>query len=71
MKHEWILDVLADLETFAQANDLTALAEQLDETRSIATSEIISASDMAGLVVHGDDSSTGTHSRNTRTSARA
>ncbi|SHI98949.1 hypothetical protein SAMN05444000_104117 [Shimia gijangensis] len=71
MKHEWILDVLADLEAFAQANDLNALAEQLDETRLFAASEIVLASDMAGLVVNGDDASPRTHSRSTRASTRA
>ncbi len=71
MKHDWILDVLADLEAFANANDLKALAEHLDETRLIAASEIVSASDMTGLVVHGDDAPKRTHSRSSRASARA
>ena len=71
MKHEWILDVLADLEIFAQANDLTVLAEKLDETRLIATSEIVSASELAGVALHGNDASSGTHPRSTRTGARA
>lgn len=71
MKHDWILDVLADLKTFAQANDMAALADQLDETRQIAASEIVTASDIAGLVVHGDDASSRTHSRSTRAGSRA
>ena len=41
MKHnDWILDVLADLKSFADANGLPALAEQLDDTTLIAASEI-------------------------------
>ena len=39
---EWILDVLSDLNAFASANGLTALAEQLDDTRLIAAAEIAS-----------------------------
>lgn len=42
MKNEWILDVLADLRSFAQANDLYVLAEQLDDTRLIAATELAS-----------------------------
>ena len=43
MQHnEWILDVLSDLRTFAAANGLNVLAEQLDDTRLIAAAEIAS-----------------------------
>lgn len=42
MKNEWILDVLADLRSFAQANDLGALAEQLDDARLMAATELAS-----------------------------
>ena len=38
--NDWILDVLSDLKTFASANGLSALAEQLDDTRLIAAAEI-------------------------------
>lgn len=71
MKYDWILDVLADLRTFAQSNDLKVLADQLEETRHIAAIEIVSVSETTGLVAHGDDTSTGTYSGNTRASARA
>ncbi len=40
MQNDWILDVLADLKTFAQNNGLGALAEQLDDTRLIAATEL-------------------------------
>ena len=40
MRSDWILDVLTDLKTFARANDLTALAEQLDDTAIVAMAEI-------------------------------
>ena len=42
MKNEGILDVLADLRIFAHANDLGALAEQLDDARLIAATELAS-----------------------------
>ena len=42
MQHEWVLDVLADLKTFALANNLPALAEQLDDTKLVAAAEIAS-----------------------------
>lgn len=40
MQSDWILDVLADLRSFAMSNDLPALAEQLDDTALIALAEI-------------------------------
>ena len=40
MRSDWILDVLADLRTFALSNDLPALAEQLDDTALVAMAEI-------------------------------
>lgn len=42
MANDWILDVLADLKTFAARNDLGALAAQLDRTVTVAASEIAS-----------------------------
>lgn len=44
MKHDWILDVLTDLRTFAHANGMNTLVEQLDDTRLLATAEIASKS---------------------------
>jgi len=43
MKNDWILDVLADLKTFATANGMPALAEQLAETAELAAVEISNA----------------------------
>ncbi len=45
--NDWILDVLADLKSFALANDLGTLAEQLDDTTLIATVEIASKAEEA------------------------
>ena len=42
MQNDWILDVLADLKSFAMANGLTDLAEQLDDATVIAAAEIAS-----------------------------
>jgi len=38
--HDWIIDVLTDLKTFAVANDLDALAAKLDDTQLVAEAEI-------------------------------
>lgn len=40
MGKTWILDVLADLKAFADANDLPRLADQLAITQEVAVSEI-------------------------------
>ena len=42
MDNEWILDVIADMRTFARQNGLAVLAEQLDDTWVLAASEITS-----------------------------
>ncbi|SPF77843.1 hypothetical protein PRI8871_00429 [Pseudoprimorskyibacter insulae] len=39
MRHDWILDVLTDLRTFAGANGLPDLAQQLDLARTVAARE--------------------------------
>ena len=40
MEQDWILDVLADLRTFAHASNLPKLAEHLDDSAVIAMAEI-------------------------------
>lgn len=55
MKYDWILDVLADLKTFAAANGLDALAEQLDDTRLLAATEIVSKAEKVGARAHGEE----------------
>lgn len=42
MRSDWVLDVLADLRSFAEANALPLLAEQLDDTALVAMAEIAS-----------------------------
>ena len=47
MQNDWILDVLADLKSFAIANGMCALAEQLDDATLIAAAEIASEAEKA------------------------
>ena len=49
MAHDWILDVLADLKTYARKNGLSALADELDEATLIAATEIASEEGKAPL----------------------
>ncbi|AXT27256.1 hypothetical protein D1823_12080 [Ruegeria sp. AD91A] len=53
-QNEWILDVLSDLNAFAVANGLSALAEQLDDTRLIAAAEIASLKNEARAPADGN-----------------
>ena len=45
MQNDWILDVLADLKTFARQNGLSSLASQLDDTQVVAAVEIASVAE--------------------------
>ena len=40
MHNDWILDVLADLRSFAEVNGMPRLASHLDETTLLAAAEI-------------------------------
>lgn len=59
MSNNWILDVLADLKSFAIRNELTALAEQLDDTTLIAATEIASKERGTQSVLTADVASNG------------
>jgi hypothetical protein len=48
MQIDWILDVLADLRTFAERNGLPRLAEELDDTRRRAALELAAHDPAAG-----------------------
>ncbi|MCR8548097.1 hypothetical protein M4578_09670 [Salipiger sp. P9] len=65
MRHDWIIDVLTDLKTFARANALDALAEQLDEAQLVAQIEIASGVEGNALGLCGR------HARNGRDSGTA
>ena len=71
MKNDWILDVLADLRTFAQANGLEALADQLDDTRLVAATEIVSMAERAKAARNGEDAEAGSHPGGAGERARA
>jgi hypothetical protein len=63
MQSDWILDVLADLRSFAEANDLPLLAEQLDDTALIATAEFASRNERSARRGHvGNAQQTGNYS---------
>lgn len=40
MRHSWILDVLRDLETYAELNDLPAIAASVAQTLGVAQAEL-------------------------------
>ena len=52
MANEWILDVLADLKTFARENGLPAVAHGLDDLTIVAAAEIASSEGNAPRVAH-------------------
>lgn len=70
MKNEWILDVLADLKSFAQKNDYSALAEQIAITADLAATEIAST-EYKALPTYGDEQKLGRHSGEIGNSASA
>ena len=61
MRSDWILDVLTDLKTFARANDMPALAEQLDDTAIVAMAEIAAMKDANDGQRHDGEAAVGTH----------
>lgn len=71
MGHEWIIDVLADLRSFAAANNLPVLASQLDETALIASAEIDTTMEKPSRQVRGDGPGTGLVFASTGASRRA
>jgi hypothetical protein len=60
MRSDWILDVLSDLKTFASANDLPVLAEQLDDTAIVALAEIAALHEKMQGEADGNDHTGGT-----------
>ncbi len=54
MVHEWVLDVLADLQSFAQSNDLDDLAAHLEKAGHIAAAEIYTQADGVTQDKYGD-----------------
>ena len=54
MGHDWILDVLTDLKTFARANGLPTLATQLEDASYVAQVEIASQAEEGTFGLHGE-----------------
>ena len=61
MVHKWVLDVLADLQSFAKSNDLTVLAAHLEEAGQIAATEIYSQADGVSQNRYGDAAANRSH----------
>lgn len=66
MGNKWIIDVLADLKSFAHTNGLVLLADQLEQTANVATAEIATKSEGAGQAQYYDKKQTGRLSTRTR-----
>ena len=45
MGHDWIIDVLSDLRSFARKNEMPLLTQQLDEAVIVASAEIATRQD--------------------------
>lgn len=45
MQHDWILDVLADVRTYAEQNRMTKLAEHIRQAELLAQMEIAAQPD--------------------------
>ena len=58
MGHEWIIDVLADLKTFAKQNDLPLLAVQLEDSALVASAEIATVAENTSPIKRGDSAGT-------------
>lgn len=61
MRSDWILDVLTDLKTFARANNMPALAEQLDDTAIVAMSEIAATRETQNGQRHDGEAAVGAY----------
>ena len=42
MRHQWVIDVLLDLQSYATVNDLPQLAARIEDTLALARQEILS-----------------------------
>ena len=71
MHNDWIIDVLADVKTFARANGLPLLAAQLDETALVAAVELSAQAKGAANNGCRDTADAGYDLRKTGTSYRA
>ena len=58
MGHEWIIDVIADLKSFAKTHDLPLLADQLEQTSLVASAEIGSMAAKPSIMMRGERAET-------------
>lgn len=58
MGNDWIIDVLADLRSFAHKNELPLLAAQLNDATLVAQAEISQMSLEAPMPVRGETAET-------------
>jgi hypothetical protein len=61
MRSDWILGVLTDIKTFARANNMPILAEQLDDAAIVAMTEIAAMKDMHNAQHHDGEAAVGTY----------
>ena len=61
MRSDWILGNLPIRKTFARANELVALAEQLDDTSIVAMAEIAALREKQYRRIHYGEHGVGTH----------
>lgn len=66
MGQKWIIDVIADLRTFAEQNSMPLLARQLEVTSSIAQTEIASLVEGAPKAANANASQPAKSISNTR-----
>jgi hypothetical protein len=55
MGRNWIIDVIADLHTFAQRNELPLLANELAKAKTIAVVELDTTTEGAVAAAWGED----------------
>jgi len=61
MRSDWILDVLTDIKTFARANNMPILAEQLDDAAIVAMTAIAAMKDKHNAQHHDGEAAVGTY----------
>jgi hypothetical protein len=66
MANDWIIDVLADLKSYAGKNGLVALASQLDDAMLTAAAEISSTEDGRPVTALGHAGTIGVFPRDHR-----
>lgn len=55
MGHNWIIDVIADLQKFAHSNALPLLAAELTKAKTVAVVEVAAIKGDAALAARGEE----------------